>query len=59
VVTFHVLGILKLAWQAQSLRAERFGDRSPVTARFTVPARTNFGSHPATCTKGSGSLSWR
>jgi len=55
-VTIHVRRILKWARQAQSLRAGRFGDRSPVTARFTAPARTGLGSHPATCTVGRGSL---
>ena len=30
-----------------TLRAERFGDRIPVEARFSAPVHTGFGAHPA------------
>jgi hypothetical protein len=36
------------------LRAGRSGDRIPVEARFSAPVQTCPGSHPASCTMGTG-----
>jgi hypothetical protein len=41
---------------AQSLRAGRSGDRSPVGARFSAFVQTGPGAHPASYTMGTGSL---
>ena len=41
---------------ATGLWAGRFGDRIPVGARFSAPVQTGPGSHPASCTMGTGSL---
>jgi hypothetical protein len=38
------------------LRAERFRDRIPLGARFTAPVQTGPGTHPAFCTRGTGSF---
>ena len=38
------------------LRAGRSGDRIPVEARFSAPVQTGSGSHPASCTLGTGSF---
>ena len=38
------------------LRAGRYGDRTPVEARFSAPVQTGPGAHPASCTKGTGSF---
>jgi len=38
------------------LRAERFGDRIPVGARFTPPLQTGPGAHPASWTMGTRSF---
>jgi len=32
------------------------GDRIPVEARFSAPAQTGPGAHPASCTMGTGSF---
>ena len=37
------------------LRAGRSGNRIPVGARFSAPAQTGPGAHPASCTMGTGS----
>ena len=42
---------------SDSLRAGRFGNRMPVGARLSAPIQTGPGTHPAPCTRGSGSLS--
>ena len=39
------------------LRAGRSGNRMPVGARFSAPAQTGPGAHPASYTMGTGSLS--
>jgi len=38
------------------LRAGRFRDRIPVGARFSAPVQTGPGTHPASCTMGTGSF---
>jgi hypothetical protein len=38
------------------LRAERFGDRIPVGARFTAPLQIDPRAHPASWTKGTQSF---
>jgi hypothetical protein len=39
-----------------SLRAGRSGVRIPVRARFSAPVQTGPGTHPASCTMGTGSF---
>jgi hypothetical protein len=41
---------------ATELRARRSGNRIPVGVRFSVPVQTGPGAHPASCTRGTGSL---
>jgi len=38
------------------LRAEWYGDRIPVGARFFAPVQTGPGAHPASWTMGTGSF---
>jgi hypothetical protein len=38
------------------LRAERSRDRIPVGAKFSAPAQTGAGAHPASCTMRTGSF---
>ena len=44
------------SWYSNWLRAGRSGDRIPVGARFSAPVQTSPGSHPASCTMGTGSF---
>ena len=46
-----------LALCLNSLGAGRSGDRIPAEARFSAPAQTGPGLHPASYTVGTGSLS--
>ena len=41
---------------SDSLRDGRSGDRIPVGSRFSAPAQTCLGAHPASYTMGTGSL---
>ena len=41
---------------ATELRAGRSGDQIPVGARFPAHVQTGPGSHPASCTMGTGSF---
>jgi hypothetical protein len=43
---------------ATELLAGRSGDRIPVGTRFSAAVQTGPGAHPASCTMGTGSLSW-
>ena len=38
------------------IRAGRSGDRISVGARFSAPVQTDPGTHPASCTMGTGSF---
>jgi len=42
--------------QIDWLQAGLSGDRIPVGARFSAPAQTSPGAHPASCTMGTGSF---
>jgi hypothetical protein len=39
-----------------SLRAKRFGVRTPVGTRFSITVQAGSGAHPASCMKGTGSM---
>jgi hypothetical protein len=41
---------------ATGLRAARSEDRIPLGARFSAPVQTFPGTHPASCTMGTGSF---
>ena len=41
---------------SDSIRAGRSGDRIQVGARFSAPVQTGSGTHPASCTMGTGSF---
>jgi hypothetical protein len=45
-----------LSLHSESLRAERYGDRILVAARFSAPVHTGHGAHPAYFTVSNGSL---
>jgi hypothetical protein len=47
----------RLSRYSDSLRAGRSGDRISVGARFSAPVQTGPGTHPASYTMGTGSLS--
>ena len=53
VVFLSFYGTLKIISGPGSSRS---GDRIPVGARFSAPVQTGPGSHPASCTMGTGSL---
>jgi len=48
----------QLSQYRDSLRAGHSGDQIPVGARFSAPLKTSPGTHPASYTMGTGSLSW-
>ena len=48
--------IFHLAWDGDSLRVGRSGDRFPVGARFFAPFQTGPEAYPASCTMGTGSF---
>jgi hypothetical protein len=57
LVTYNIrCGSGYLSRYSDSLRAGRSGDRIPVEARFSAPAQTGPGAHPASCTMGTGSF---
>ena len=45
-----------LSRYSDSLRAGRRGDRIPLRVRFSAPAQTGPGAHPASCTMVTGSF---
>jgi hypothetical protein len=52
----RVLPDWKLSRYSDWLRAGRSGDRMPVGARFYAHVQTGPGTHPASCTMGTGSF---
>jgi hypothetical protein len=56
---FHYFcGSGQLRWRCESLRAGRSGDRIPMEARLSAPVQTGPGTHPASCTIGTGFFRW-
>ena len=53
---FQVGGPGSVVGIATGYGAGRFGDRIPVGARFSTPVQTGPGTHPASCTMGTGSF---
>jgi hypothetical protein len=56
VIVFTPLRIGPSSWYSNFLRAGRSGDRIPVGARFFAHVQTGPGTHPASCTMGTGSF---
>ena len=52
----HNLWAEQLSRYSDWLRAGRSGDRIPVGARLSAPVRTGPGTHPPSCTMGTGSF---
>ena len=46
----------QLSQYSDWLRSGRSGDRIPVGSTFSAPVQTGRGSHPASCTMGTGSF---
>jgi len=57
VTLMYMVRFLPIFFYSESLRAVRSGDRITVGVRFSAPVPSGPGLHPASCAKGTGSLS--